>query len=49
MQPLPNIEVLSFLNWMDVHGHARNQLGVSPEELFLNGEYRELAQDLEAE
>lgn len=49
MQPLPNIEVLSFLNWMDVHGHAGNQLGVSPEELFLNGEYSELARDLEAE
>ena len=49
MQPLPNIEVLSFLNWMDIHGHARNRVGVPMEELFLSDEFRDLVLDLEAE
>lgn len=49
MQPLPNIEVLSFLNWMDIHGHARDRFGVPMEELFLRDEFWELVLDLEAE
>lgn len=49
MQPLPNIEVLSFLNWIDIHGHARQRFDVPMEELFLRNEFRDLIRDLEAE
>ena len=49
MQPLPNIEVLAFLNWMDIHGHSFNNVGIPIEELFLNSEYRDLVRNLEEE
>lgn len=49
MQPLPNIEVLTFLNWMDVNGYARNRFGVPLDELFLNDKYRDQVRRLEQE
>lgn len=49
MQPLPNIEVLTFLNWMDVNGYARNRIGVPLDELFLNDKYQDQVRRLEQE
>jgi hypothetical protein len=49
MQPLPNIEVLTFLNWIDINGYARNKIGVPLDELFLNDKYQEQAASLERE
>ncbi len=49
MQCLPNIEILTFLNWIDVNGYAWNRIGVPLDELFLNEEYRDQVLDLERE
>lgn len=49
MQPLPNIEVLTFLNWMDLNGYARNRIGVPLDELFLNDRYQDQVRRLEQE
>ncbi len=49
MQCLPNIEILTFLNWIDINGHARNRIGVPLDELFLNEEYHDQVLALERE
>ncbi len=39
MECLPNLEVLSFLNWIDVNGYAGNSIDTPLELLFLDSEY----------
>ncbi len=39
MQNLPNMEVLSFLNWIDINGYAKIEIGIPLDELFLNEKY----------
>lgn len=41
MQCLPNIEILTFLNWMDTNCYARNRIGIPLDELFLNKKYHD--------
>lgn len=41
MQCLPNIEILTFLNWMDTNCYARKRIGIPLDELFLNKKYHD--------
>lgn len=46
MSPLPSIELIGFLNWIDIHRLAYLPVDQTIEELFLNADNREQAHEL---